>query len=116
MAKYAGSCHCGCIQFEVEVELTHPGVCNCSYCRRRGTIGHYVDLENFKLLSGKESLSEYRFRNREAIHYFCKECGINPFAYYSYQGVQRYGVNLGCLEGVDIYALQPTVNDGAAYQ
>ena len=116
MPRYSGHCHCGAVRFEIESELDQPGVCNCSYCVRRGTIGHYVDPEDFTLIAGKESLSEYRFRTKVARHYFCKTCGISPFAYYSWQGVDRYGVNLGCLDGVDVYAMKPAINDGAAYK
>ena len=115
MARYAGSCHCGRVRFEVELEPERGGVCNCSYCRRRGTVGHYVDPDDLELLAGEEWLSEYRFGSRQAVHSFCRVCGIHPFALYSYQGTVRYGVNLGCLEGVDVHALETTLNDGAAY-
>ncbi len=116
MATYSGSCHCGDIQFEIVSDLRNPGVCNCSYCVRRGTIGLYVALEDFTLKSGGESLGEYRFRTRTAAHYFCRRCGISVFGHYSWKGQERYGVNLGCLEGVDVYALEPRLNDGRAYK
>ncbi len=32
----------------------------------------------FKLLSGKESFTEYRLHTRTAQHFFCKVCGITP--------------------------------------
>ena len=31
---YSGSCHCGEIQFEVDADLDHIRVCDCSVCRR----------------------------------------------------------------------------------
>ncbi len=115
METYQGSCHCGDIQFEVLADLSDPGRCNCSYCRRRGTIGCYVDLGTLTVKSTQGSLAEYRFASRVAAHHFCRRCGINVFAHYSWQGVERYGVNLGCLEGVDPDPPNPRLNNGAAY-
>ncbi len=61
-------------------------------------------------------LEEYRFASCTAAHYFCRTCGISTFSHYSWQGEQRYGVDLGCVEGFDLFALgELPVNDGAAY-
>jgi hypothetical protein len=32
---YRGSCHCGVVRFEAELDLAQPSFrCNCSICRR----------------------------------------------------------------------------------
>ena len=36
--KYQGSCHCGGIRFEVEGDFSQVIECNCSMCRRKGSI------------------------------------------------------------------------------
>jgi hypothetical protein len=47
----------------------------------------------------------------QAKHYFCKHCGISTFSETARRPGQ-YIVNLGCVEGVDTFALETTVFDG----
>lgn len=42
MTLFEGSCHCGAVRFEVETELDHVRICDCSICRRRGALNHRV--------------------------------------------------------------------------
>ena len=116
MGEYIGSCQCGAVQFRIVSQLDHPGRCNCSYCRRAWSAGHYVEMSDFELTSGEADLGEYRFATRTAAHHFCRRCGISVFSHLRWQGEERYIVNVGCLEGVDIFTLEDLpVNDGASY-
>lgn len=116
MPEYRGSCQCGAVQFRIVSPLDHPGRCNCSYCRRAWNAGHYVETEDFELISGDAELGEYRFASKSAAHRFCRRCGISVFSRLSWQGEERYIVNLGCVEGVDLFSMKDLpLNDGAAY-
>lgn len=116
MGEYRGSCQCGAVRFRIAGELDHPGRCNCSYCRRAWNAGHYVETADFELLSGEAELAEYRFATRTATHRFCRRCGISVFSQLRWQGEERYIVNLGCVEGFDLFAARDLpVNDGAVY-
>lgn len=54
----------------------------------------------------------YQFGSGEAQHYFCKQCGIHTF--YRLRKLPEYfGINSGCLEGVDLEALTPVLTEGA---
>ncbi len=56
---YSGSCHCGAVRFEVNADLDHVRVCDCSICRRRGASIHRVEEQDLRLLSPLENLMLY---------------------------------------------------------
>ena len=59
------------------------------------------------------ALGCYQWGNKVAKHYFCKHCGIYTYHESSRQpGFLR--VNLGCVDGVDAFALPRTVFNGKA--
>ncbi len=111
---YLSRCHCGRVVLEVTLPegLVDLRRCDCSMCRRRGAIVASVDKGNLRVLQGKELLSLYQFNTRVAEHYFCSNCGI-----YTHHGrrsnPEEYGINVGCLDGVNPYDLgQVPVMDG----
>jgi hypothetical protein len=109
-----GSCHCGAVKFEVRTEIVPAGRCNCSLCRRKGALmTPLFPASHLKILNGEDSLTLYQFNTKVAKHYFCKHCGIYPF-HQTRKDPQQWRVNIGCLEGVDPYALEASVADGAS--
>jgi hypothetical protein len=40
--KHMGGCHCGRVQFEVEMNLENAISCNCSICLKRGSLLDFV--------------------------------------------------------------------------
>jgi hypothetical protein len=99
---YKGSCHCGSVWFEADMDLTQPSYrCNCSICRRTRFWPAVAREGQFRLLAGQELLTEYLFNTRKNQHFFCKVCGVRPFGVGNDTPMGKmYGVNLGCLEGV----------------
>lgn len=111
---YTGSCHCGAVRFQVRTALLPAARCNCSLCRRRGALmSPMVPAEQVTILQGEDALSLYQFNTHTAHHFFCKTCGIYPF-HQTRKDPKMWRVNLGCLDGVDIYALEAGINDGAS--
>jgi hypothetical protein len=115
MQKYTGHCHCGKVQYEVEMDLATATIieCNCSHCHAKGFLLTFVPPEQFTLLSGEESLTEYRFNNKRIAHLFCKVCGVESFA----RGQKRDGtpmiaINVRCLDEVDTKSLNITSVNG----
>ena len=111
---YGGGCHCGKVRYQVTADLSSPVIaCNCSMCGRSGTMLTFVPAGQFKLLSGEESLTSYKFNKGIIDHLFCKVCGIKSFA----RGKARDGsdtaaINTRCLDDVDLKALQVQDYDG----
>ena len=111
---HAGSCHCGAVKFEVRTALEPATRCNCSLCRRKGALmSPTFAADALHIVQGREQLSMYQFNTRVARHYFCKVCGIYPF-HQTRKDPDAWRVNLGCLDGIDAYALENSVADGAS--
>ena len=112
MKTYRGSCHCGRTRFEVDLDLDHVRSCDCSICRKRGALIHRVDADRLRLLTPIEELTLYQWHTRTAEDYFCPVCGILPFRRPRHRTSQEvaagmpefsgWGVNVRCLEGVDV--------------
>jgi hypothetical protein len=102
LKTYKGSCHCGSVRFEADLDLTQPSYrCNCSICRRNRFWPAVARAEGFRLMSGQDLLTEYRFNTKKNQHFFCKVCGVRPFGVGNETPMGKmYGVNIGCLEGV----------------
>ena len=99
---YHGSCHCGAVKFEADLDLTQNTYrCNCSICRRTRFWPAVAMTEDFRLLAGEAQLTQYLFNTRKNQHYFCKHCGVRSFGIGTETPMGKmYGVNLMCLDDV----------------
>ena len=118
LKTYSGSCHCGAVRFEAELDFSQNSYrCNCSICRRTRFWPAVATPEHFRLLAGEAELTEYRFNTRKNLHYFCKHCGVSSFGVGTETPIGKmYGVNIGCLEGVteeELSCIPVTCVDGA---
>ena len=102
LKTYRGSCHCGAVRFEADLDLSQPTFrCNCSICRRTRFWAAVAVPSAFRLIEGRESLTRYLFNTRRNEHYFCRHCGVRAFGHGTETPVgEMYGVNVGCLEDV----------------
>ena len=102
LKTYHGSCHCGAVRFEADLDLTQSSYrCNCSICRRTRFWPAVATEGGFRLSQGHEDLTQYLFHTRKNHHYFCRHCGVRAFGVGNDTPMGRmYGVNLGCLEGI----------------
>jgi hypothetical protein len=117
LTTYRGSCHCGAVRFEADLDLAQPSFrCNCSICRRTRFWPAVTRPEGFRLLAGEGELTEYRFHTRKNLHYFCRHCGVRPFGVGTETPIGKMvGVNIGCLEDVgeeELAAIPVTCVDG----
>lgn len=113
-----GSCHCGAVRFECDIDLAPPGErspqprpgpwyastlrCNCSFCRKTRMWKNHVPAEAFRLLQGADALTHYRFGEGGIDHTFCRTCGVYAFVSASepVMGGDFVCINVACLDDV----------------
>ena len=113
--KHAGSCHCGKIAFDLEGDIKEVINCNCSLCRRRGSLLWFAPRDALVLTTPESDLATYTFNKHHIQHHFCTTCGISPFgeADHPKSGTRMVAVNVRCLPHVDLKALSVNEYDGA---
>src|SRR5688572_24425653 len=58
---YRGSCHCGRVKFEADIDLAAgTGKCNCTSCWKKRWWSVSVKPERFRSISDEQELSRYR--------------------------------------------------------
>ena len=86
-------CHCGFVEAKINIKnIEKIFKCNCSICKRKGTIMSMVKNEDFKII--------------------CSNCGIythhNPRS-----NPAMTGFNLGCIDEVNTFELNKiAIKDG----
>jgi hypothetical protein len=115
MTKHNGSCHCGAVRYEVELEIGDVISCNCSICRRTGALLAFVGEGAFSLQQGEDAVQDYQFNKHVIHHLFCKTCGVRSFGRGAApDGSKMVAINVRCLDGVDLDALKLQRYDGAS--
>lgn len=105
---HAGSCHCGDVRFEVDLDLAEGGgKCNCSICRKTRNWSASVKPDAFRLLSDPTAASDYQFGTNSVHWRFCKRCGVRSYGEGDIPeaGGPFVSVQLACLDDVDDAAL-----------
>jgi hypothetical protein len=100
-----------------EAELTGPPVpalsCTCSICRMTGFVHIIVPHEQFELLTGRNTLTSYRFGTGTAEHLFCCQCGVESF-YQPRSHPTAWSINANCLDQMPELAI--ATFDGASWE
>ncbi len=113
---YSGSCRCGAIRFEADLDLEASGTarCNCTYCTKTAWWGVLVKPDAFRVLSeaGVEDTRRAPYGTRRV----CDTCFIVPFGYGDIPelGGPYVSINVRALDGVDLTGVRVNYHDGLA--
>ncbi len=112
---FKGQCHCGALSFQFKASKIELIECNCSICKLKGFIHLIVPKDDFTLLTGAESIQNYQFNTKIAVHKFCKVCGIHPF-YTPRSHPDCVDINANCINDFLIQNYEITAFDGENWE
>ena len=77
LRTYRGSCHCGKIAYEADLDLAAgTGKCNCSYCLKARNWSSFVKPAAFRMISADEGVA-YHKHEQAMVKYHCPVCGVH---------------------------------------
>lgn len=97
-----GSCHCGKIIYEAEIDPREVSVCHCTDCQRlTGTVYRVTAstrIANFRLTGGEPTLYVKTADNgRKRLQYFCGTCGSPIYTVGEGDAAGTVGIRAGTL-------------------
>ena len=109
LKTHRGSCHCGAVRYEADIDLAKgSNKCNCSICTKARAWFAFVAGDHFRLQSGADALSFYRWtppaKAEPFLHYaFCKTCGVRIYgsADNPGEGGRFYAISVATLDDAD---------------
>ncbi len=101
--KVNGSCHCGQITYEAEIDPAGVTLCNCTDCQMLTGTAFRVSVrapaESFRLLSGEPKVYVKTADSGERRrHAFCANCGTPVRASADTDTPPSYSLRIGCLK------------------
>ena len=95
------SCHCGAARIAVEVPPPELTACNCSLCRRLGTLWAYYRPDQVRIVRGAGTTVPYVQGDRTLAVHHCATCSCITH-WSSLTGADRMAVNTRLMEEREI--------------
>jgi len=108
MKTYHGSCHCGAIKYEADIDFSKgTAKCNCTICQKLRWWAITLKPNAFRLVSpssasDSDAFTDYIIASPMIHNFFCKKCGVHAFheGYHPQLG-DFITVNVACLDDVE---------------
>lgn len=71
----AATCHCGAVRIEVPRKPRRLTSCNCSICRRYGTLWAYYKASAVRVVAARGATSAYSWGEKSLRFVRCRTCG-----------------------------------------
>jgi len=97
--RLTATCHCGAVTVELPQRPRQLTSCNCSICRRYGTLWAYYMLRDVKVHAKRGTLKNYSWGEKSLRFVRCGTCGcITHWEPVQRKKTSRIGVNARNLE------------------
>jgi hypothetical protein len=100
MMRVDGSCHCGFITYEAEIDPADVGLCHCTDCQQLTGSAYttFVFTQAFRLLSGTPKIYvKTGSSGAKRAQAFCPECGSRIYASAAVPQPPRYNLRVGTI-------------------
>ena len=88
------SCHCGAVRIDVETAPTEVTSCNCSICRRTGTLMAYYAPRQVRFTPSQPPTDTYVWGDKAIVFHRCKTCGVHTHWSAVDPAYDRMGINM----------------------
>jgi len=107
------SCHCGAVHLEIQTPPESLTDCNCSICRRYGTLWAYYSPNQVRIVPPGGATDTYTWGDRSISFHRCKICGCVTHWAAADRQSDRMGVNARLMEPEILRPLRIRKRDGA---
>jgi hypothetical protein len=115
IAMLTATCHCGAVQIGIPRKPRRLTDCNCSICRRYGTLWAYYPATSVEVRAAPGALASYSWGEQALRFVRCANCGcITHWEAVEPTAASRMGVNARNLEPRDIAGVRIRRLDGAS--
>ena len=77
LKTFHGSCHCGAVAYEVDLDLAKgTGRCNCTFCLKARAWTAFVKPGDFRITRGADSVVSYRRQAEAPEKFHCPTCAV----------------------------------------
>ena len=108
------SCHCGAVRFAIETAPADVNDCNCSICRRYGTLWAYYPPPQVRFAAENGPTDVYIRGDRMIEFHRCRTCGCVTHWAPVDRTYQRMGVNARLMPPEVLAAIPVVHGDGAS--
>ena len=101
--KVDGSCHCGSVTYEAEINPDHVVICHCTDCQTFSSAPYRVSVfgvpsESFRLEGAPKTYVKTGGSGRKVLVAFCGDCGS---ALYSTSDERNFNLRIGAIKQRD---------------
>jgi hypothetical protein len=113
-AQLAGACHCGAVRVVLPRRPRSLTSCNCSICRRYGTLWAYYKAATVRVEHKRGATADYLWGERRLRFVRCARCGcVTHWEFARRSPKSRMGVNARLLDPEVLSDLRIRRLDGA---
>lgn len=109
------TCHCGAVRIEIDEAPREVTDCNCSICRRMGTLWAYYRLAQVRISPPDGATDIYMWDDKSIQFHRCKICGNVTHWWPVDPARDRMGVNARLMAPSVLAAANVRHFDGASY-
>ncbi|MBA3812655.1 MAG: GFA family protein [Caulobacteraceae bacterium] len=108
------SCHCGAVRLEIARAPDTVTDCNCSICRRLGTLWAYFRPDEVTVIAARDATAPYIWGDRVLAFHHCRLCGCTTHWRNLDPKGDRMGINARLLDPRGLEKARVRKLEGAA--